>query len=473
MVFKVIALINLLLVIIVMNQEKNNARLMFLWVGVSFLLPILGFIFYVVFGNKLKFRARQKILNCKLPTKYYLKKTNWYALYKKQSKKQYVLNNKQIFEKIGKINIWHNNNVKFFYNGVTFFDYLIKDIKLAKNSINIMFYIIADDAFGYKLLHALKVKASEGVKINVVYDAVGSRKTNKKFWQEMNDAGILVVPFFPPLFKLNFLNFKLNYRNHKKIVVIDGKVAYTGGINIRDDHMGKNKKLAPWRDSHIRITGSACYALQDMFLNDLSFSLNKKISKQETETYFPIYQKSGNIKISILENSPCAKSNEILNIYKKIIDGCKKTLIIHTPYFIVEKTLIYKIIEAQKRGADVAIILPQKPDKRFVYFATIHTIKPLIENNVKVYLYNGFLHAKTLLTESFFSLGSCNFDNRSFYLNFENTCLFYDKKIINQNLAQIEKDIQNSQKLSKKQYKKLARKGFVFRLMYLISNKFL
>lgn len=473
MFLNIIAIVNILFVFIIIFEERNNARLILIWAMTCILFPIFGFIYYVVFGNKLKFRAKQKILKCKVPTKYYLKKTNWYKNYEKQSNLQYSLQNKQIFNALGKINIWHNNNVEFFYDGTSFFDCLIKDINLAEHSINIMFYIISDDSCGHMLLNALKEKARQGIKINVIYDAVGSRKTNQKFWQKMKMAGIEVVPFFPPLFKLDFLNLKLNYRNHKKIVVIDGKVAYTGGINIRSDHMGNNKKLSPWRDSHARISGSACYPLQDMFLNDLSFSLGAKPSKNEIEEFFPIFSKRGDIKMSILENSPCLNSDEILNIYKKIIDNCKKTLIIQTPYFIVERDIIKRIIDAQKRGVDVTIMLPKKPDKKFVYFATIHTIKPLIENNIKINLYNGFLHAKTLITENFFSLGSCNFDNRSFYLNFESTCLFYDKKIINQNYEQIKKDMQNSQELSKKQYKTLARKGFAFRLLYLISNRFL
>ncbi len=451
---KVILAINLVFILIVFIEEYKSLHVCIIWAFVCLILPLLGFAVYVLFGNKLKFKAKNQILNKQHTTKQYLKQTSWYA-------------NSKIMKKN---NVWLNNKVTFFYNGKSFFNCLIKDIKKAKYSINIMFYILKDDAFGKELQTQLIKKAKEGVAVNVVYDALGSRKTSNKFWQKMKDEGICVAPYFPPIYKLNFLNLKVNYRNHKKIVVIDGAISYTGGINIRADHMGRNKKLTPWRDTQIKLQGTATYELQNLFLNDLAFATKSNILPKQIDKYFKMQQCKEKNKIKIIDSGPLQKS-KILNEYLKIISTAKDFLIIQTPYFVVEKNVIQQILNAKNRGVNVMVFIPKKPDKKIVYSATLKTIKPFVLAGVSVFLYNGFIHSKTLLTSSVLSVGSCNFDNRSFYLNFENTCLFYNKAVINQNFRQIKKDMLNSEQLTIKKYKKLVKKYSIFNWIYaLIKN---
>ena len=286
---KIIIIVNLIMVAIVFILERKSFKSFALWFFVIIVFPIVGFLIYIIFGNRLKFRAKRLLLKKYKSTKNYIKYCSWYEKYKKNNKNglnnkknsliKYMLNNFNC-------NLWHNNSVKFYNNGKDFLHDLIKDLRFAKKTIFLEFYIFADDEVGIMLAEILKLKARCGVDVRLIIDAVGSRKTKKVFLRELKDAGVKVCKFFPPLFSLSFLNLKVNYRNHRKIAVIDGKVGYTGGINIRDDHMGKDKRLYPWKDSAIRLFGSATYDLTDIFLNDWNFSTGEEATN--VDLTFPV-----------------------------------------------------------------------------------------------------------------------------------------------------------------------------------------
>ena len=167
--------------------------------------------------------------------------------------------------------------------------------------ILIEFYIFADDLCGNTISSILRQKAKDGVEVKIIYDAVGSRKTKMKFWKNLEDVGVRVVQFFPPVLKLSFLNFKLNYRNHRKIIVIDGHTSYIGGINLRDDHMNKDKKLKPWRDTSVKIQGCASYAVTDVFLNDFTFASREDFDLSVIDNYFPKIEKNKNGEIKKID----------------------------------------------------------------------------------------------------------------------------------------------------------------------------
>ena len=233
--------------VLVAIQEYNKPKSLIFWVVIVLMFCVIGFCAYVVFGNNLKFWAKKRIEQKHKSTKNYIKYASWYKQYKRNNITQ--LNNvqKQVCKKL---DIWHNNKIKFFQFGQEFLQELLNDIKKAEHFINLEFYIFADDKTGELIKNALIEKANQGVAINIIYDAIGSRKTKKSFWKELAQNGIVVVPFFPSLIINSFINFKLNYRKHRKIVVIDGLISYTGGINLRDDHMNKHKNCfrgeIPW-----------------------------------------------------------------------------------------------------------------------------------------------------------------------------------------------------------------------------------
>ena len=467
----ILAIDAFLIIFISIFEHKNIKKLLFWAIIISF-FSILGFIAYILLGNSLKFNAKQMLINKQKTTKNYLSNTAWYKTYNKNLNlkinpiAKYIKHNYNT-------NLWHSNSINTFLDGKSFFNDLLNEINNAKSSINLEFYILSDDEYGQTLAKALLEKANAGVKIKVIYDAFGSKQTKDKFWSYLKESGIEIFSFFPNIFKLPFFNFKINHRNHRKIIIIDGKIGYIGGINIRKDHMGDDKKLKPWRDTQVKILGSAVYSLQNIFLNDYLYASNSNLTNSEISKFFPQQNSIGKYNLQILESGPEKEQSQIYNTYLKIINESKKYIFIESPYFVVDNIMVNSIIQAKKRNVDVYIILPKYPDHKLVYGAGLLCLKKLIENGVNVYLYSGFIHSKVLLTESVLSIGSCNFDNRSFKLNFECTCLCYDKELVYEHLCIIQNDILNSKRLTKKAYKKIKTKNIFNILLYKIIEKIL
>lgn len=459
---------NIILIIIMSIFEIKNIKKWLSWSIIIFIFSILGFLLYIILGNNLKFKAKKQIIEKKKSTNNYLKIANIINIH------NYQIN--EISNKINndfKCKVWTNNNVKIFTNGHDFFYDLLEKISNAKNHINLEFYIFSDDETGQKLANILIKKAQEKVKIKIIYDSFGSRKTKNDFWENMRRNNIEVQPFFPPLFDFDLLNFKINYRNHRKIAIIDGKIAYIGGINIRNDHMGKDKKLSPWRDTQLMIAGTGVYSIQDIFLNDWAFCTNKTLKKQEIIAFFPKITYANTFPLQIIDDGIEYDKKRILSIYIDIINYAKKYIYIQTPYFLINDELQNAIINAKNRGVNVNIFLPKKPDKKFIFGASLINIKKLLKNKVNIYLYNGFIHSKVLLSDNAVCIGSCNFDYRSLFLNFEVMCICYDKNFIEKNKKIINSDIKNSVLLTKKAYLRLKTKNIFAIFLYKIVSKLL
>lgn len=465
---------NLFLILIMGIFEIKHFKKFLIWASIVFIFSIFGFLFYIIFGNRLKFKSKKQIVKKQKSTKNYLKVANILNANKNNIRynkiSEFIKNNQQS-------ELWENNDVKIYTCGQDFLNELLVCINKATINIHLEFYIFADDDCGQKIAHALIEKAKQGVKVKVIYDAFGSRHTSKNFWNELRSNNIDVFPFFPPIYKLSLLNFKINYRNHRKIAIIDGKVAFTGGINLRDDHMNKNKKLSPWRDTQLKIYGKSVYALQDIFLNDWSFCSNTNLKKEFIKQCFFDFLSHKNIQnsnaLQIISSGPEQDKQNILEAFKCIIKTSREYVFIQSPYFVIDSSLKNELLSAHKRGVKISIIIPQKPDKKLVYGATLINLSELFTRGISIYLYKGFIHSKILLTESAISIGSCNFDNRSFYLNFENTCICYDKDFINKNINIIKNDIRNSTLLTKKQFFKLKSHNFFAICFYKLISKIL
>lgn len=457
---------------VVIVSERRNLNNALKWGIIVIIFPIVGFCAYILFGNKLKFYSKNMLNKKKKTTKNYLKYCTWHKNYKRKKIDNLNKNQRELNSILKKYNcdIWHNNKIKYYLFGEKFINDLLIDIKNAKKFILIEYYIFANDEVGNILAKELIKKATEGVKIKIIYDAFGSRKTSNKFWEKLKQEGIEVCPFFPPLFKLGLLNIKVNYRNHRKIVCIDGKISHIGGLNIRSDHMGKNKKLSPWRDTNIRIYGSGTYALTDIFLNDWNFC-NKSQKQYKIEQFFPKISKKSGKSVQIIENGPEKDYSEIKNFYVEIIKRCNQYLYIQTPYFVVDNDILEEIINAKQRGVLVKIFIPNTPDRKSVYVCTIICLKKLLQNNVDIYLYKEFIHSKVLITEDVLSIGSCNFDNRSFNLNFELTAIIFDADEIIAHKKIIENDINFCELLTKRKYNKIKPKSWAGNLLYKLMRK--
>jgi len=300
-------------------------------------------------------------------------------------------------------------------------------------------------------LHALIKKAKQGVKVRVLYDEMGSRGVKKRHFKEVLDVGGEVEIFFPSILPL--ISPRLNFRNHRKIAVIDGRIGYTGGFNVGDEYLGLKKKFGYWRDTHLRIEGSAVHPLQTRFLLDWNqASLRHRISY--SERYFPAIPQKGDIALQIVSSGPDTPYAGIKNAYVKMIMNAKKYIYIQSPYFIPDYTFLDALQIAALSGIDVRIMIPNKPDHPFVYWATYSYVGQLLEAGAKIYHYDkGFIHAKMIVVDDEVStVGTANIDVRSFSLNFEVNAFIYDLDI-SHNLAEIfEKDILDCKELTMETY---------------------
>lgn len=356
-----------------------------------------------------------------------------------------------------------DNSLVLFTDAKEKYKSLFYDILNAKHSINIEYFIIRNDPLGKDFINLLTKKAKEGVKVNLLYDEWGSMNTTMRMFKPLTDAGGNVYRFLGPAGVL-----RVNNRNHRKIAIIDGKIGYIGGMNIGLEYMGL-KKLSPWRDTHIKITGSAVYSLQARFLNDLT-STKKELSKENYNSFFPEYNFCGNKCMQIISSDPKTKKEEIKLSFLKIINQTKKSIYIQTPYFVPDSSIKTSLKTASLSGVDVRIMIPGKPDKKYVYYITMSHIEELLKSGVKFYIHNGFLHSKTIVTDcEITSIGTSNFDIRSFSLNYEVNAFIYDKDFALKNINAFLKDVEKSTLLT---YESFSKRSFFKKIIEKILKIF-
>jgi cardiolipin synthase len=316
------------------------------------------------------------------------------------------------------------NDVRVYTDGHEKFDNLIKDIGRAQDHIHLQYYILRSDNLGRRVIEALRKKAEEGVVVRLLYDDMGSRKMSKKALQGLEAAGGEVAVFFPK--RLPIINLRLNYRNHRKIVVIDGKTSYVGGFNIGDEYLGLSKKFGYWRDTHLRLEGQSVKTAQTRFILDWN-QANSRNPIHYEERYFPTLAEPGECSMQIVSSGPDSEWEQIKNGYIKMINSAKHSVYIQTPYFIPDESLMDAIRIASLSGVDVRIMIPSMPDHPFVYWATYSHVGIVLRAGARVYIYNnGFIHAKTIMVDDeISSVGTANIDVRSFRLNFEVNAFIY------------------------------------------------
>ena len=473
-----IACINFLLLIFMVFLEKRKPQNIIAWLTVLTFLPIIGFVLYVIFGSGLSVRTRRMIRKKAISERDIIKNIKGIQTLEEAKLDGILMEDKELVTLCYSFGSYPipGNNIKIFTNGISKVEALKRDLLNAKKSINIEYYIFADDKTGKEIMNILCQKAKEGVEVRLIYDSIGSRKAPRRFFNKLKKAGGKVGEFFPPFMHIRLINLKLNYRNHRKIVVIDGKIGYTGGINIRDDHMGKHKRLSPWRDTHIRVEGGGVYALQNIFLDDWRYCVNEKYpaSLYLEKGYFPSPSIKGDATIQAVSSGPDSNVQKIKETYVKMITDAHERVYIQTPYFIPDDVFFSALRIASQSGIDVRIMVPAIPDKRTVYLATLSYLKEMAQLGIKIYLYNGFLHSKTLLVDdNKLSIGTCNMDNRSFGLNFENTMIIYSKDLNKQYEKIFNEDLKNSKEVGINYFqKKKWLTKFLQAIMRLLSSLF-
>lgn len=424
--------INIGLAAIVVFFERRNPKSTWLWIMVLTFLPGIGFLLYLVLGQDLSkkkiFQEKrvEDLLISDLAKLQYSDMLNNRFDYKNMSHKEYEDLMKMHLVSSQSI-VTQDNNVEIYYEGKEKFQALIDAINAADEYILLQYYIIKSDYLGMKIIDALCKKAKEGVKVKVLYDGMGGRNLSRPAIRKMENAGVEVAVFFPPF--ASKLTLRINYRNHRKICVIDGNIGFVGGFNIGDEYIGLYEKFGHWRDTHIKIEGSAVTWLQWRFLLDWRFSV-EELDYGIFKSHIRDDTNMGNVAIQIVSSGPDSRWPSVKDGYLKMISEAKEKLYIETPYFIPDDAILEALRVSALGGTDVRIMIPNKPDHPFVYWASLSYIGELLNAGVRCYAYErGFLHSKVvIMDDEVSSVGTANMDIRSFDLNFEVNAFLYDKE---------------------------------------------
>ncbi len=451
---EVILIINILIALTIIFLERKDSSATLAWIMLLIFVPILGIIFYIIFSQNV---SRQKIF------KMYENEENVVASSLKSQNEAMCENSfsftNDVAEKwvdLIKLNqtcayayYTQDSRLELLTDGKEKMKSLFDDIENAKEYVNVQYFIIKKDIIGDTLLKLLIRKAKQGVEVRLLVDALGSRGINKELVNMLVESGGKYAEFFPTKFKL--FNTKLNYRNHRKLVVIDNKIGYIGGFNVAREYVGMKRKFGYWRDTHVRLKGSSVFDLNARFLLDWRSATREEIDL--TRAFAPTSYNFGNSGVQIVSSGPDNTKEAIKHAFLKMITSAKKSIYIQTPYFVPDAPILESLKMAAQSGVEVNVMIPCMPDHMFVYWATYSFVAELIEVGANVYIYdNGFLHAKVLVADEVCTIGSTNFDRRSFRLNFEANAFIYDSDFTKKVVESFKEDIGKSHMLTKELY---------------------
>lgn len=416
--------------LIFFDRSKSSTAIM-AWIMILFVVPIAGLILYLIFSQNI---SRLKMFKM---TEDEEAGIDSLLSWQKEEVRQVINNSDEPairkWADMIEMNldysdsvITDNQSVEMIYDGKEMFERLCSDIRNAKYSIKACYFIVKDDKIGREFIKLLTEKAREGVKVRLLMDALGSVSIGKKELKEFTEAGGQYSFFFKPL--IRHLNFKINYRNHRKLAIIDNEIGYIGGFNIAREYLGLKKKFGYWRDTQMIIRGNALTALNARFYQDWRYSAKESLNLIEKSGKYAFKENAGDIPIQIVSCGPESDKDEIKRAMMKMINAAEKSVYIQTPYLVPDGPMLEAIAMAARSGVDVRIMIPCMPDHPFVYRTTLYNAGKLIEEGARIFIYeNGFLHAKTLTVDGeVCTTGSCNFDIRSFKLNFESNAFVYD-----------------------------------------------
>ena len=420
-VYTIYAITILGTIVIIITENRNPVKSL-AWVLVLAFLPIVGLVFYIFFGQN--FKAKRMVsrrIKRKLRKRDYHSIVNIDSLPLSEESKQEI----RLCHSLFSVPYYSGSHVKIFTSGVDKFKHYLQDLEIAQEYIHIQYYIFEDDKLGNRVKEVLLRCARRGIQIRILYDDVGCWSVKKRFFKEMQDAGIAVRPFLEITFPQ--LASRINYRNHRKITVIDGKIGYIGGMNIADRYV-EGTKWGTWRDTHLRIEGPAVRGLQLLFAVDWSYECKEVLSDSR---FFPPVADKGKSGIQIAPGGPIGEWSNIAMLFLKAITNAKKNVYIQTPYFLPTESLVKALQTAALAKVDVRLMIPERSDSTVLRFASFSYITEMLRAGVKVYFYQpGILHSKTIIIDDeLCSVGSTNFDFRSFEHNFEANAFIYDREV--------------------------------------------
>jgi len=453
--YLVIFILNFILGATIIFREHKKTASTWAWLLLLIFLPIVGFILYLFLGRGI---SKDRLFDLKIQQRIG-------KLEELQKQEEELENERLPSPPTGSVDAKsliymitkqegsfyaRQADIQLFCDGQEKFDALIEDIRQAKHHIHLEYYIFRMDNLGCKIYTELLAARKRGVEVRCIFDAWGSHNLKRKNFRELEKLGGDVLFFFPVFHP--WLSPRLNYRNHRKIVVIDGLIAYTGGFNVGDEYLGKVKKFGYWRDNHLRLTGENVYSLQNRFIMDWNSQHLNEIS--DPTCYFPPLEYEGNMNAQVVTSGPDSDVEKIKMTYLKMIMLAKKEILIQTPYYIPDEAIHEALKTALASGIRVQLQIPNKPDHMLVYWATYSFAAELVSYGAYVETYEkGFLHAKTMIIDGgLASVGSANIDNRSFQLDFEVNTIIYDEEMAQKIRLAFFKDSLDCKRLTQELY---------------------
>lgn len=438
---------------IIYNTPSTSKTLAYLLVVIF--LPVIGLIIHFMFGanyrkNKL---YNKKIINNNALLRQARQKINLGAASTAEPKMQKNKKLARFLLQDSDSPLTANNEVKLLYNGENKFPEVIEALKNARHHIHIEYYIFEDEEIGRQIADILMQKAREGVQVRFIYDDFGSRSIRKKLVPALIEAGVQAYPFYKIYFML--LANRINYRNHRKIIIIDGGIGFTGGINVSNRYINSKSKPKQmyWRDTHVKITGPGVYYLQYLFICDWNFCTDQELTISE-DYFCTSPSTNGNALVQIAASGPDSDTPTIMFSLLQTIGMAEKEILITTPYFIPGETILDALSVAAISGVKVKILVPGRSDSAFVDAAARSYYADLLDVGVEIYLYQkGFIHAKTMIADDELCvIGSANMDHRSFELNFEVNSIIYNGGIAKQMRDTFYNDLKDATRIDAQQW---------------------
>ena len=435
-----------LVIIRVMLRNHDSVKTL-AWIMVFIFIPFLGLVLYFFFGRDTR---KKRLASKRLLSQIKQHSTLKVAGSTKSDIRPEYQSLVTFFENSSSVPLLSFDEAEVISDTQLFAERLFEIISAAKDHIHLQFYIIEDDEFGCRLRDALVEKAKQGVEVRVIYDSVGCWKVSNRFFESMRRAGVHVEAFLKVYFPL--LSNRVNYRNHRKVVVVDGKVGLVGGCNIADRYL-KGVKGGCWRDTMLLLRGVAVNGLQASFLLDWYFANRTLVNGKR---YFPVSDGNKKSFVQVVTSNPVGEIRAIISGYIKILSQAKGYVYLQTPYFMPDEAFLQALKNAALSGVDVKLMIPEHSDSVIADYASMSYLGALLNSGVKVYLYrSGVLHSKTVVCDDYLSsVGSTNLDFRSFFYNFEVSAFVYDKAVALNLKESFLNDLKQCRQLTTNEYRK-------------------
>lgn len=438
---------------IILSENRSPVKSL-AWVTVLLLLPLVGIILYLFFGRNIK---NTHMISRRNRRKLRRREKRYPFDPKTSGLTRESLQEITLAHSLTGAQLYPDNSIEIFTSGSEKFESLFRDIEAARHYINIQYYIIEDDNIGSRLASALIAKAAQGVNVRIIYDHVGSFSVSSSFFKHLRNNGVQAYPFF----KVSFpqLGTRINWRNHRKVCVIDGAVGYIGGMNVADRYIDGGK-FPCWHDTHLRVCGPVVSALQYSFAVDWNF-MGKPLIEEITPRPHPGIFAPGpgavrGVSAQLLTSGPTSQWSNIALALHKAIANARRRVFIQTPYFLPTEGLFKALCTAALSNVDVRIMIPLKSDSLMLTHASASYFAECLRAGIKFYTYNaGMLHSKTIIVDNeFVSVGSTNFDFRSFEYNFEANLLLYSRELNERMTEEFRRDLESCDRITPSQWRK-------------------